>query len=324
MKRHAPSDDAQMRRLIGHLRFRHLQLLVALHEAGSLRAAASVMGQTQPALSKSLSEIEQAFGFALFTRNVRGLQPTPEGAIAIRGAVQLLGDLARLNLEARARPAITMVRVGAPPFVAQDILPDVFTHLLSTDRHLRIELVEGRVPLLVQALMDGQVDALLTSYPLAMVHEASQLLQHERFFDARFAIIAPKAHALARRRKVDWAMLAAEPWIMPPDSSMVRRLIDDGFRQAGVMPPAPVIESTSPVTNVRLVSRGLGLAVVPMATLQALQHPGNVSCLRMAPGLPSVPVALIHRGSSDGSRVAMVRKALTQALHERSMPRGGR
>ena len=96
--------------------------------------------------------------------------------------MHLLGDLTRLHGEARTRPAVTMVRLGSPPFVAQDILPDVFTHMFEAQRHIRLQLVEGRVPFLVDELLGGKLDALLTSYPVAMAQETSDELQHERVF----------------------------------------------------------------------------------------------------------------------------------------------
>ncbi|MCZ8256408.1 MAG: LysR family transcriptional regulator, partial [Polaromonas sp.] len=77
-------------RLVARLRFRHLRLITELQRGGSLRAAAQALNLTQPALSKALAEIEGAFGFALFTRTARGLTPTPQGVVALRGAALLL------------------------------------------------------------------------------------------------------------------------------------------------------------------------------------------------------------------------------------------
>lgn len=71
--------DFDPQRLLSRLRFKHLQLLLALHQGGSLRAAASLMHLTQPALSKALGEIEAAFGVTLFLRNARVLEPTAQG-----------------------------------------------------------------------------------------------------------------------------------------------------------------------------------------------------------------------------------------------------
>ncbi|MCB2070219.1 MAG: LysR family transcriptional regulator, partial [Ottowia sp.] len=88
------------RRLASRLRFRHLQLLVALRDHGSLHAAAEALSLTQPSLSKMLKEIELSFGRPLFERSARGVAPTPAGAVVLHGAALLLDELERLGREA--------------------------------------------------------------------------------------------------------------------------------------------------------------------------------------------------------------------------------
>lgn len=299
----------ETRRLVARLRFRHLQLLVDLQRGGSLRAAAAMHNLTQPALSKALHEIEGAFGFALFVRSARGLAPTPRGEVAIRGAALLLQELAHVGAEASAEPTLTLLRIGAPPFVAQGYLPETLKRLFASNV-VRVQLIEERVPLLVQSLLEGRLDALVTSYPTEMSEAAGQQLHYERLFDADFAVIAPFGHPLARARKVDWQRLATEPWIMPAASSMVRRMMEEVFRREGVVAPLPVIESTSPVTNVRLVAAGLGLSVVPGAVLRAAQGAGAVKQVRVQPPVPSNPVALIYRAAPRNPRVVLLRQVL--------------
>ncbi|MBU2409244.1 MAG: LysR family transcriptional regulator, partial [Gammaproteobacteria bacterium] len=236
-------EDLQTRRLVSRLRFRDLQLLVMLRDGGSLRAAASRLNLTQPALSKTLREVELAFGFALFARNARGLTPTPRGEVAVRGAALLLQELAHLGAEAAAEPAGTIVRIGAPPFVAQGVLPAMFVRLLAGDAPVRVQLQEERVPLLINALLAGRLDALVSSYPMELPEAAGRALRYDKLFDAAFTVIAPPDHPLGRARRVPWQRLGAERWIMPAGSSMVRRMMDDAFRREGVAPPTPVIES---------------------------------------------------------------------------------
>ncbi|RZL88036.1 MAG: LysR family transcriptional regulator [Variovorax sp.] len=308
----------EARRLVARLRFRHLLLLIELQRGGSLRAAAAVLNLTQPALSKALGEVEAAFGFALFTRSARGLAPTPRGEIAIRGAAFLLEELAHVGAEASAEPAVTVLRIGAPPFVAQGYLPEVFARLIGPEARVRVQLLEERVPLLVQSLLEGRLDALITSYPTEMPEAAGQPLHYEKLFDADFAVIAPPAHPLARARRVDWQRLSKERWIMPAPSSMVRRMMEEVFRREGVMAPVPVIESTSPVTNLRLVAAGLGLSAVPDATLRSAQAIGSVKRVRVHPPIPPGPVALIHRAAPGNPRLALLREALgLRAEHSR-------
>ena len=304
-------DGTRLRRLISRLRFRDLQLLVVLRAAGSLRAAATELNLTQPALSKTLREMERAFGFALFVRGARGLSPTAGGAIAIRGAALLLQELAHIGTEAAAVPAVTVVRVGAPPFVAQGVLPAVFRRLLARGADVRVHLEEDRVPLLIQSLLAGRLDAVVSSYPTQLPEAGGQALHYDKLFDAAFVVIAPLDHPVARARRVDWQMLGTARWVMPANSSMVRRVMDDAFRREGVVAPVPDVESTSPFTNIRLVAEGIGLSAIPESALEGAAIAARVKRIRVHPPIASWPVALISRSEPVNPRVALLRSALT-------------
>lgn len=308
-------DDRQARQLVSRLRFRHLLLLLELQRGGSLRTAAQAMSLTQPALSKALSEIEAAFGFALFTRTARGLTPTPQGHVAIRGAAMLLKELVHVQREAAAGDRFAAhLRVGAPPFVAQGYLPEVLGRLVQRDPPVTVRLLEERVPVLMQALLDGEVDALITSYPLEMPAAGVDLFAYEKLFDVQIHVIASARHRLAKVRKVGWGELAAERWVLPARGAMARRVIEDCFLRAGAMPPVPIVESVSPITNLRLAAAGVGLAVAPDISLASSEQAAHrVVRLKVEPPVPPGPVALIYRTDADNPRVAVVREALRLA-----------
>ena len=308
-------SDAQTERLVTRLRFRHLRLITELRRCGSLRAAALVLNLTQPALSKALGELEAAFGFALFTRTARGLTATAQGEIAVRGASMLLQELAHLRAEAAAGDSVAaLVRVGAPPFVAQGYLPAVLARLAQRNPPVRVQLLEERVPMLLEALAGGRLDALVTSYPAQMPALDGMQLRFEKLFDADFFVIAPPSHPITRARQVNWQRLADEPWVMPAPASMLRRLIDESFMRAGLVPPVPVIESTSPVTNVQLVAAGIGLSAAPSATVGHDLSIGRVKRVRASPPMTPGPVALIFRAGAANPRVALLREALALPL----------
>ncbi len=309
------SDSRDTERLVSRLRFRHLTLITELQRGGSLRAAAQALNLTQPALSKALAEVEGAFGFALFTRTARGLTPTAQGAVALRGAVMLIEELAHLQREAAAgESTVTTLRIGAPPFVAQGHLPEILKKLALRDPPVRVQLLEERVPVLMQALLQGEVDALITSYPMHTPRPGEAALRYEKLFEFEFSVIAPQDHPLARARQVSWERLAQEPWVMPAKTSMARRMIEDSFMRAGVVPPVPVIESTSPVTNIQLVAAGIGLSVAPdMTALRHAQNMNLVKRVRASPSIPPGPVALIYRAAVANPRVALLREVLKLA-----------
>jgi DNA-binding transcriptional LysR family regulator len=246
----------------------------------------------------------------LFLRNARGLEPTAQGEIAIRGAAMLLAELSHLGSETAQQPAITLLRIGTPPFVAQGYLPGVLAGLAAQQPHVRVQLKEERVPLLVQCLLDGQLDALITSYPTELPEAAGQPLRYEKLFDTGFTVIAPKDHPAGHARSSRWEDLARQKWILPTRSSMLRRMMEEVFRREGVIAPTPVIESTSPFTNLQLVRAGLGLSAVPDSTLQASPRSLGVRRVRVTPAISKGPVALIYRSAVANPRVALLRATL--------------
>lgn len=297
--------------LVAKLRFRHLQMLLELQRCGSLRAAADGLNLTQPAVSKALREVEVVLGITLFSRTARGLTPTAAGASTIRSATWMLAELEHARREALdGEHATTIVRIGAPPFVAQTFLPDVFKRLCQRSSPVRVSLREERIPALVSALDAGELDALITSYPTPTARDASTRLRYENLYEAEYAIIAPSGHVLTRARQVSWQRLALEPWIMPGWSSMVRRALEEAFMRASATPPTPVIESTSPVTNVLLVAAGLGLGMVPAATLRHAASLNQIKRVRVSPMIAPGPVALVYRAQNRNARVDLLREAL--------------
>ncbi len=299
--------------LVARLRFRHLRLLTEVQARGSLRAAAQALNLTQPALSKALTEIEHAFGFALFSRGARGLTPTAQGQVVLRGAGLLLRELTHVRAEAAAASRYeASVRIGAPPFVAQVYLPDVVGRLVQGQTPVRVQLLEERVPALIAALRRGELDALVTTFPQQMLAQDAGALQAIKLFAVQFAVMAPAGHALTRARRVGWARLSQEPWVMPGEDSMGRKLIEQCFAQAGLPAPQAVGESSSTTTSIQLVAAGLGIGVVPDVAL--LQHgafrAGTVKPVRVMPAPPASAVALICRSGPRNPRVALLERAL--------------
>lgn len=299
--------------LIAKLRFRHLRLLTEIQSKGSLRAAAQALSLTQPALSKALTEIESAFGFALFTRTTRGLTPTGQGEVVLSGATRLLAELTHLRAEAMTAHRFTAkIRIGAPPFVAQTYLPDVIAKLVLQEAPVRVHLQEDRVPALISALKRGELDALITTFPLQMLEPDADAFRYINLFEVQFAVVADADHPLVGSRNVDWACLSREQWVMPAQGSMGRKLIEECFTHAGVPVPLPVIESTSPTTSLQFVAAGLGIGIVPDVTLihhRALAT-GSVRQLHVEPEPHSSVVALIFRDGPINPRVALLKEAL--------------
>ncbi len=311
----AAEHARRLRHLLGRLRFRHLQLLVTLQRVGSLHGAAQAMSLTQPSLSKALAEVESMFGCALFVRGPRGLRPTTEGALAIQSAGLLLAELEHLHRATLVAPAAVTIRLGVPPFVAGSHVPLLLDRLARQASGVRLQLHEGRVPALVQDLRSGQLDALISSYAAEIGEFASELV-YEKLYDTELVVIAARRSSLARRRHVVWSALRSERWILPESASSVRRLVDEAFALSGLLAPEPWVESSNPVTNLRLVAAGHGISAVPVELLDDPAAAAHVARVNVATRLPRGPVALIHRRAVDHPRVRLLRESLGLAREQ--------
>jgi DNA-binding transcriptional LysR family regulator len=200
-------------------------------------------------------------------------------------------------------------------------LGGVVEKLVNHAAPMRVQLMEERVPALIRALQQGEIDALISTFPLQMAESGAGAFQYVKLFETQFAVIACENHPLARARRVDWARLARERWVMPAEGSMGRKLIEDCFTHAGLPAPLPVVESTSPTTSVQFVAADLGIGIVPdIALIRRTVLPGgSVKQIRVQPEPPSSVVALIFREGASNPRVAQLRGVLAEVFRAASV-----
>jgi DNA-binding transcriptional LysR family regulator len=286
--------------IAARLRFRHLQLLRALGDGRSLRRAAEAVGITQPAATKTLQEIERLFGCQLFDRSQRGLVPTAAGEVLLRGARLMLSDLARVEAELRALSggAHAVLRLGAPPALAMNLLPGVVGRLIQRG-FPHIQICERSSPELLELLHAGDLDAVAARFlpdeDSALLGPIDAGIAFERLFDEEMQVAVPSDHRLASRTVVDLADLAGERWILQSSPNLTRRTADAYYRQAGLPPPVPTIESDSTPSSVRMVEAGLGISLLPRGGDPSIDGKWKVVWLRLEPRLRLAPVGLFYR-----------------------------
>jgi len=305
--------------LVTRLRFRHLRMLVELERCGSIGKAAAALHLTQPALSKMLQEVEQAFGFALYHRDARGLRPTAQGEAALLGARVLLQELGHVHesVVASGQQPAAVLHLGVPSAVAAGALPDVLRRLHEDGPPVLVKLREEPVPALFDALVAGELDALLTSFTAAALADDRPVrLVYELCVDHAYAVIAPSAHPLAGRRRVGWQDLLEERWILPERNLLSRQGLDAYFVQAGIALPQPAITSNHPATNVQLVAAGLGISSVPESVIGAEERTGRIVRLPVPMHARRVPTALIYRAGTARHPVLQRLRQAVQACRK--------
>jgi DNA-binding transcriptional LysR family regulator len=115
------------------LDIRHMRHVIALDEHGSFARAATALGLSQSALSRSIQSVEKTIGNSLFVRTASGVEPTDSGRILvarIRQITQLIEDLDRDVVNERGLQSGNL-HVGGGPFPTQSMLADALARFVS-------------------------------------------------------------------------------------------------------------------------------------------------------------------------------------------------
>jgi DNA-binding transcriptional LysR family regulator len=176
-----------------------LRHLLALARTGSFSKAAQAQCLTQPALSRSVRALEDEFGLPLFDRVGRRVEPTPFGREMLARAQRLLADADELQGVGRplGEGAIGTLRLGLGSGPGALLMTPLLGHVAQQRPGLRVEIARGGTDLLVQALRDRRLDALVVD---ARSLSPAPDLRTEVVCEMRGAFMARRGHPLARRR----------------------------------------------------------------------------------------------------------------------------
>jgi len=256
-------SSARLERWIARkFRLRHIELVAALYEAGSILKAAQRLNVAQPTVTKALKDIEATLGAPLFERSNRGLAPTAYGEIFARHAKIVLSQLrhAAEELEDRRIGYSGKVTVGTLLAASASILPDAIVLLKRERPRVAISVIVGTYDLLVPSLLVGDLDMVLGRLP---EEGRSPALVYEEFYAEPIRLVVRRGHPLLRKRRLGLRELATQPWLLPAPETTLRRQLERAFRDAGAPLPTNIIESVSILTNRVLLRKSDCIGVLP-------------------------------------------------------------
>ena len=208
----------------------------ALDEFRHLGRASEFLALTQPAVSKTLAEIERLFGLDLFVRSTRGTEPTPHGETVVRFARSVLADFDRTRDEIAAvsSGAAGRTSVGAMVVATPVLLTRAVELLKARSAQTTVSIEEGDLTRLLPRLRVGELDLFVGRLEPGY---AAPDLDTEALYDESMSIIARPDHPLARKARPSWADLATLPWVVPPAWASSRIKLNQMFYKTGSTRP---------------------------------------------------------------------------------------
>jgi DNA-binding transcriptional LysR family regulator len=250
------------------LRLRHLNVLLAVVRCRSIRKAAGDMLLTQPAVSKTLSELEALVGVPLFDRSAAGVEPTVYGLALARRAAAALDELGQglEDLSFLADPSRGELRVGASEGLAAGLLPAVAAKLLARHPGIVLNVVTAEsLFVYLRELRERNIELALGRVP-ADFAEADMSVDA---IDAEpLVVVSGENHPLARRRKLTLADLVNERWLLPPQGTAMAAAIERLFADARVAMPQASVVTMSIHMRLHLINSSRFVTTLPQSMLR--------------------------------------------------------
>ena len=246
-------------RIERRLKLHELRVLMSVVDGGSMGKAAKHLATSQPAVSRAIADLEYSLGVRLLDRGPHGIVPTPYGRALIRRSIAAFDELRQgvKDIEFLADPTTGEVRIAAPIATAAGFLAGVTDRLARRHPRIVCHLITGELAMLLRALEDRDVDALIAAVPTSLADH----LQAEVIYTGSRFVVASTKNPWSRRRRVGLADLMNEPWTLPPPDSPHGAWAAADFRAARLdVPPATVITYTD-IARVALVAKGRFLTI---------------------------------------------------------------
>jgi len=239
------------------LELRHLRLVKAIADAGSVTRAGDILHLTQSALSHQLRDIESRLNAPLFHRAGRRMLPTEAGRRLIETAAGVLSAVRQTEDQIRraARGDEATLRISTECYTVYHWLPPLLKKYRVAHPMVNVQIDAGATSNPVQALVDGKLD-------LAVVSERprDRRVAVHPLFDDNMVLIAAPTHPLAARDYIRPEDLRPETLLLyarKEDSFVYRQVV----ARAGVTPRAiQQIQLTEAI--IELVKAGLGVAIL--------------------------------------------------------------
>lgn len=235
----------------------NLTLLSAVRETRNITRAAELLGIPQPTVSRRLAALAEVVGAPLTEPDGRGIRLTRVGAILAETASRALPSIEAGARQVREEiePTSGRVVLGFLHLLGRWVVPNLLRGFREQHPGVRFSLVQGSRQHILDALVAGELD-------LALVAPAPENLESITIAEQDLLLCVPTGHRLARRRRIRFAELADEPFVMLEHGYGVRQITDALCADAGFEPKI-VFEGQESDTVRGLVAAGFGVALLP-------------------------------------------------------------
>lgn len=283
------------------IKFRHLDAFSAIARAGSLKRAAEQLNLTQPAISKTLKELEDIAGARLMERSRAGVRLTPAGDVFLNFAEQSTNALRHGLRSVRGGGEMSdRLRIGALPSVAGTLIPRAVARFMAEAPDTLVEVQEGQHHDLTAQLRSGALD--LVAGRLGRPDSMVGLTFRQLYTEPVIVVADPKNPAAMLTSLADLFECLV---LYPPQNSAIRPLVARAMISAGLPLFETRIETTSAAFARATLSQHDNAAwVISQGVVQADLDAGTLVALDLSLDQTAGAVGIMTRADDIATSAA--------------------
>ena len=263
------------------LNLHHLRIFAGVAEHGGFSRAAVALRLSQPAVSKSVRELEREVSAVLFERGGRTPRLTEAGALLFARARELFAVERSAEEELRTLKGLEsgVLRVGASTTVITYLLPPYLARFRTAHPGVVLQVASANTRGIARAVLERRLDVALVEGPVN-----DERIEVVPWRDDELVVIGHPGHPLAARRTVSLAALVTEPFIVRERGSGTRDVAEQALAAQGVrLTVAMQLASTEAIKQA--VAAGLGLAIVSRSAIADQLALGRIAVIPLR-GVP--------------------------------------
>lgn len=255
-------------RLGRRLRVRDLYILSAVARSRGMAKAARELAMSQPAVSEAIANLEHILGVRLVDRSPRGVELTIYGNALLKRSVVVFDELKQSvkDIEFLSDPTTGELTIGCPESIAATALPWIVESFSRKYPRVLLHVEDVPSPSIRSAkgLRDRRYDLILARWPIPLSRDDFvDDLNVEALFDDPLVVAAGSHTPWARRREIDLAELADQPWILSPPGTWNYEWVAQAFERRALGVPKVSILTFSVHLSAHFLKNGAFLTAYP-------------------------------------------------------------
>ena len=295
-----------------HLRLRHVRTFLEIARAESVSIAADRLNITQPAVSRSLKELEEMLGTQLFDRVGRGLRLNEAGRVfqshASASMVELLRGRDRLTKDG---DLTTRLSVGVLPTAATDLLPRAALAFREEMPHVRLHILTGPNWLLFNQLRDGTLDLVVGRMP---EKDAGTGVTFQQLYVEDVVLVCRPGHGILAQSTPE-EHIANHTLILPPSGAVIAQTVERYLASIGLPEMRGAYETVALPVGRKIVGASDALWFISRGVVADELAAGSLVAVELSAPLLSGPVGIsIARSAPINVERSVLAECLRRAV----------